>query len=454
LVGLFALFSCFEGNNPEQKPTNPTETQEETPPPLVRVISPERRALEESLPVTGRLVALVKEDLTARLAGVRILKFLADVGDRLPKGAEVAVLERDDIEHSQLEASASVREAQAQLKETSWARKELLEQQKVQARTIERKKQVFERLQREGRGVAQDDVDAAQYEYDRELSTAETMIIQIEKANVVEAQAQVALDKANLALKKADREVEWTSVKTLSGGIVMERMGSLGQVTSHTTPLFRVYDPDSTILSCRVPQGRLRDVRVGQSGEFSNDAYPGLIFIAAIELIEPSVDQETGVVNLRLRVDSKRTQADPRNAKFLSGDVGLSLKQNLADGRVLRPGMYFSGRLILSREEASLVIPRKAVDFHLGQSSLFLIESTATNGDKEHFPVVLRIPFREGLGEEGYVQVLPLGSGRSLKDGDRVVLVGQDRLKNGDRVRVAPDDAEVEGQAPAGEADK
>jgi hypothetical protein len=50
--------------------------------------------------------------------------------------------------------------------------------------------------------------------------------------------------------------------------------------------------------------------------------------------------------------------------------------------------------------------------------------------------------------------VLPLGSGRNLKDGDRVVLVGQDRLKNGDRVRIASDAPEGQEPTSAGEADK
>jgi NACalpha-BTF3-like transcription factor len=425
-------------------------TKQEALPVLVRLVSPERRTLEEILPVTARVTALLEEEVTARLTGVRITRFLADVGDLLEPGATVAMLDADDLEHRLLEAQASLREAESRKKETQWAVKDLQEQQKTQLRTIERKHQVLERLQKEGRSVAQDEVDAARYEWERETSTLESLSIQEQRAIVVSEQAEVQREKAALALKKAEHDLGYASVRALNGGIVIERQGTIGQSTGNATALFRIYEPKSVVLSSRIPQGRLKDVRVGQTAEFMNDAYPGILFVTELVLVEPKVDSEAGVVGLRLRLDVERTQKDQRNAEFLSTDRGQAALEELKSGRLLRPGMYFSGRVVLRRAEATLVVPRKAVDFHLGQPSLFLIESGTGEQETADNPIVLRLPFREGLGEEGYVQVLPLRGGRTLLETDRIVLVGQDRLKNGDRVRVAKDPVGPPDEGPEG----
>jgi hypothetical protein len=61
---------------------------------------------------------------------------------------------------------------------------------------------------------------------------------------------------------------------------------------------------------------------------------------------------------------------------------------------------------------------------------------------------VQRVYLREGLSSGDRVEVLPLESGEALKQGDLIVLVGLDRLRDGDPVQL---ESEGRGTEAAGE---
>ena len=439
LFVLLCLTACGDSSSKgDDSESQVKDKKADQPPPLVTAVSPEVRVLESKLLLSGRVVAQVNAEIVAESSGHQILSFEKDVGDHVEAKEVVARLNATDLALAEAEAQGGVFEAKSGITEAEWALKELEAQSESQAQKIARRRQVLLRLKKEGRGVAKDDVEAAQFDLNQELSTAKTLEIQLSKAKVTEKKAGLALQRAELNLEKAKEARKRTEVRSPASGIITERLVSLGQLSS-TQPLYRLYDPQSVVISCRVPQGRLRDVRLAQKARFHNDALPGLTLVGRLVLIEPLVDEQNGVVTLRIQIDSDATVAYEGNQTALASDRYSTFEKDLRAGRVLLPGMYLSGNIILERKPDTLVIPRKAVAYNRGQATLFVLEEEKAEDQGDPRMVVVRVPFREGLGDEGVVEVLPIAGNRKVALEDRIVMIGLDRLKTGDAVRLMSD---------------
>ena len=227
-----------------------------------------------------------------------------------------------------------------------------------------------------------------------------------------------------------------------------ERLAQIGQISASGSPIYRIYDPKRLVARTKLAQHHLRYVRTNQVVRFRGDAYPDVTFIAKVALIEPQVDKDNAMVAVRLKLDAGKTLADPANRAVLSRPEYADLRAILTGGRTLQPGMFVSGQIVLENRENVLTIPRKAIAFLRGQPYVYVVEpreiidgETPTEKPDARWRV-RRLYFREGLADEGRVEFMALTPDKTLADDAVVVLVGQDRLKDGDLVRLEPRNAE------------
>ena len=184
-----------------------------------------------------------------------------------------------------------------------------------------------------------------------------------------------------------------------------KRQAAKGQQTLFTSlargALFELFDPASLVVNVQVTQRDLPFVRQGLEVEIKSDACPGSTFAGVVSVVSPVIDAAAGTVPIRIAIK---------------------------DYERLKPGLFVAGRIVLEAKPNTLVVPRKAV---LYERERPYVMKVVTDGDQTR---VTRVFFREGLS--GKEDVEALADAGAIGETDRIVLVGHDRLRDGDTVMI------------------
>ena len=110
------------------------------------------------------------------------------------------------------------------------------------------------------------------------------------------------------------------------------------------------------------------------------------------------------------------------------------------DDHSLMPGMFGTVTIIIGGKDFALVAPQEAVLVQNGQTGVFIV------GPEN---VVRFQPVKTGLAAEGRMEIVS-----GLKTGDLVVVVGQNRLRDGQKVEVFGDSGNQNRKNNGGEQGK
>jgi RND family efflux transporter MFP subunit len=204
-------------------------------------------------------------------------------------------------------------------------------------------------------------------------------------------QVLAVVDRDQAGLKFADAEVTSTI-----DGLVKTVLTEVGATVSPAAPLFQVVDVDTVEVAVNVPEKRLGRIREGLPAELSVLSYPGRIFYGTVSRLNPALDPVSRTLEVRLRIDN------PAHA--------------------LKPGMFAEVRILLRQEAQIVRVPLAAlVDRAEGQVAFVVKEDRA----------------REVTVRTAFVQEDTVAVESGIAAGDRVVVVGQQNLNDGDEVSVA-----------------
>jgi multidrug efflux pump subunit AcrA (membrane-fusion protein) len=208
---------------------------------------------------------------------------------------------------------------------------------------------------------------------------------------VARDQVLAVIDRDQAGLKFANAEVASTI-----DGVVKSVLTEVGATVSPAAPLFQVVDLDTVEVAVEVPEKRLGRIREGLPVELSVLSYPGRVFHGTVSRLSPVLDPVSRTMEVRVRIDNP--------------------------AQVLKPGMFAEARLLLRQEQQIVRIPLAAlVDRPEGQVAFVVREGRAR-----------QVAVRAAFVQEN---VAAVESGVSA--GDRVVVVGQQNLNDGDEVTVA-----------------
>jgi len=199
--------------------------------------------------------------------------------------------------------------------------------------------------------------------------------------------ARVALDEARYAMSQ-------TRVAAPFSGRVTARMVNLGETVTVGRECFRLEDFDPLLARVYFPERELSRVQVGQAATLTLGAHPGREFDARVSLVNPVVDRANGTFKVTLEV------RDP--------------------GRVLRPGNFAQVSLRTGAFQNAIVLPRRAMVSEDGEDFVFV-----ARGD-----TVARVGVKLGALSGDTAQILA-----GLAVGDSVVTIGQGGLKQGARIK-------------------
>lgn len=206
---------------------------------------------------------------------------------------------------------------------------------------------------------------------------------------------QYELESLRAALRLAQLELSYTEIRAPFAGVVSARHVKRGNTVTMNQELFTVTDLDPLIAYLHVPEKEFNRLAAGQSAVVVADALPGQSFAATISRISPVIDPATGTFKVTVEVADASQQ--------------------------LKPGMFGRISVVYDRHADALLVPRAAIVDADTESAVFVV----TDG------VAHRREVRIGYSSGAEVEVL-----EGLEGHEDVVVVGQNSLRDGGKVRV------------------
>ncbi|MFZ2054087.1 MAG: efflux RND transporter periplasmic adaptor subunit [Candidatus Aminicenantales bacterium] len=208
---------------------------------------------------------------------------------------------------------------------------------------------------------------------------------------------QRQLDRQNRTenFKNLELQLNYTKIRALSEGYITERLIEVGSRVTANQQVYTIEDFKPLLIRVYVPTSDAIKLKENMTAEVTTDVLKGNNFAGNLKLINPRIDVQTGTVKVTVEVFDETLR--------------------------LKPGMFVEVRIVIGQKENALVIPRRAVLYKQNRTYAFIL-----NGN-----MVTQREIVLGLTEEDDVEI-----SEGLAEGDVIVTVGVDGLKDGQRVDV------------------
>jgi multidrug efflux system membrane fusion protein len=220
---------------------------------------------------------------------------------------------------------------------------------------------------------------------------------------------QAAFDQANAGIARTQAVISQKLVRAPFDGELGVRKVEVGQFLTAGTQIVSLTDLSQLYANFTVTEKDSAHLKVGQVVRIAVDAYPGRSFEGKISTIEPQIATDTRNIRVQATIDNPEM--------------------------ILKPGMFTTTTVVLPDKPAVVTVSETAVDYTLYGDSVYLITDKKEEDGKTSLTAV-RTFVRTGNRIDGRAEILS-----GLKDGDRVVAVGQLKLQSGAAVTISPDPA-------------
>jgi multidrug efflux system membrane fusion protein len=220
-------------------------------------------------------------------------------------------------------------------------------------------------------------------------------------------QAQSTFDQANAGIAKTEAIISQKLVRAPFDGQLGVRHVEVGQFLTAGTQIVSLTDLSALYANFTVTEKDSGQLKVGQTVRIKVDAYPAKDFEGKITTIEPQISTDTRNIHVQATI------ANPDH--------------------ILKPGMFTTTTVVLPNKPAVITVPETAVDYTLYGDSVYLLTEKKSDDGKTSLTAV-RTFVRAGNRIDGRAEIL-----EGLKEGDRVVAVGQLKLQSGAAVSISPD---------------
>jgi membrane fusion protein (multidrug efflux system) len=260
----------------------------------------------------------------------------------------------------------------------------------------------------QGQALAELENDEQTISFAREQAVAENLQSEFARAGALHEQGLTSDEEFETARRSAresghsadlaELQLERTTIRAPFSGRVLTRHIDPGATVSNGTAVYDLADLDPLYADIGVPERHIDRLSVGQQVRLSADS-SDLATLAKIERIAPLVDVETGTVKVTLAV---------------SGQA------------ILRPGTFVRVDVVIATHVDTLVVQRSALVPEGRRWHMFRLNDAGTH--------VERLEVRRSFEEGERVEITAVDPDVTLRDGDRVVVVGASALSDGVRV--------------------
>ena len=353
-----------------------------------KTLKVEKGSIVSTVSATGTLAAVVTVQVGTQVSGT-LAKLYVDFNSPVKKGQPIAQID-PALFLSQMEQSrGNFLNAQANLSKARVAAADT-------KRTLGRNKLLLEQ------GIiAQSDLDAAQTAYDQALAGIQS--------------AEAAIIQTRGALRQAETNLQYATIKSPVDGIVVSRNVDVGQTVAasfQTPTLFTIaQDLTKMEIDTSIDESDISRLKVGQTANFTVDAYPDRQFSGTVIQIRnaPVVTQNVVTYVVVIGVDNRELE--------------------------LKPGMTANVAVQIMKKDDVLKIPNAALRFkpkgtkdekagkgEKGASAKGAGMTKRGGGQrvyllsKENKPVA--VPVKTGIAGDGFVELTE----GTLKENDEVIV--------------------------------
>jgi RND family efflux transporter MFP subunit len=218
--------------------------------------------------------------------------------------------------------------------------------------------------------------------------------------------SEAEVERAKAALSIARQKLSKTRIHAPLAGAVKEKKVSVGDFVKNGTPLLVLIQPDPIKLKFSVPERETGRLALGQDVTFGVEAFPGRQFRGKISVIYPSIEEKTRTLTVEALVPN--------------------------GGAALKPGLFAKVTLFTGPERGTVVVPITSLLYEGEKVRVFVVE-----GDRaSERPVKIGSKYGEAM------EII-----EGLREGEKVVLAGQQNLSEG--AKVAPQAGSDPRPAPA-----
>jgi membrane fusion protein (multidrug efflux system) len=217
--------------------------------------------------------------------------------------------------------------------------------------------------------------------------------------------SQATYNKAKLDLqtklenfKDLELQLSYTKIKSPVEGYVTERLMEVGSRVNANQHIYTVEDFSPLLVRVYVPTADIVNLKTEMEAQVVTDVLKGMVFEGRVKLINPRIDVQSGTIKVTIEVfDSTRK---------------------------LKPGMFVETRIVVSNKPDALVVPRKSIVYEQNQPYVFVFNFQGMQVSKRSI--------KTGISEGDNIEVA-----EGLQEGDRIVTVGVEGLKDKMPVRVS-----------------
>jgi membrane fusion protein (multidrug efflux system) len=371
-LALALLIAISAGCGGAKDPAKDAAAQAAIP---VEVASASHQAVTANYSGTATLEAVGEAQVVAKTSGI-ILKIMVEEGMRVQKGQLLAQLDDDSVRNKLVQAEATLKKAQA----------------------------AFDKSEK---GIAKNLIPRA--DFDRDKFDLETQHAVVEGAKI---------------------DLAYTRILAPISGVISKRSVKLGNLVTINQALFQIVDMDPLQAVLNVPERDLDTLKAGQPVHLRVDALPEKNFEGIVARIAPVVDATSGTFRATCEFrDSTST---------------------------LKPGMFGRVDVVYDQRHDALVVPRSALVEEDGESSVYVIEPAPPKkvDEKDKAKDAPKAKAGEAVAAENAKAIAPLFVAKrrvvktgytesdrvevrdGLKDGERVITIGRNAVRDGTEVTV------------------
>jgi RND family efflux transporter MFP subunit len=341
--------------------------------------------------VSGTLTAQEEAEVAAEVAG-RVVATPIERGSRVGRGATLIQISDAEVAAQAREAEANAAQLEARLGMTSGA---AFDAERVPEVANARAAQVLARTEFDRTTQLQAQQLISQSDFEQKRAQADAAQRQYEVARNGAEQQYQALLAARARVQLARKALADTHVRAPFDGVVGERLVSVGDYVTRGARVASIMRISPLRLELTVPAQYLKTVSAGRTVHLDVDAYAGEAFSGIVRFVSPALKSDSRSLLIEALVPN-------------------------TDGR-LKPGLFATARIEQAEQTPAILIPKAAV---------------TTNGEVSRVFVVKGDQAEERLITIGQAAGDNIEATSGIAAGDRVIVGGRERLRDGAAITV------------------
>jgi HlyD family secretion protein len=372
----------------------------------VQVAPPTRQIMTYSLVANGDISPLMQVELSPKVSGY-LEKISVQIGDSVRQGQVIAQIDRAEFMQKVKEIEAKLAQAKAAADEVEAGTRsedirqaeESVKQAKSRYDNAKAQRERMEALYSR-QIISKKDFDNADTECavcEAQLSANQEKLKQLKEGARPEVRegSRAKVKEMEAILAQEQIRLQNTQIVAPFAGEIVRRNVDSGALVSPSTPVVTLIHLETLKVVANVLEKDVGLIKPGMKAKILTEAYPRKPFDGTVVRINKALDLATRTLQAEINIPNP--------------------------GHLLKPGMFAKIEMVLKENLNALTVPRDAVLKEEGKEFVFAVEGNQA----------FRKPVVTGIERETLIEIV-----EGVKDGEKIVVRGQESLKDRSTVRI------------------